>query len=130
MNEELGQVEYIFSDKTGTLTTNQMTVTDFFVVGKDKKSLSKFEVSGDSFEPKGDVSKEGGDAFALKADPAVAELAKICTMCNESGIEYSDGKYSKIGEATEAALLVLVEKLNVHGHGAHDAWNIGGIGIS
>ena len=44
---------------------------------------------------------------------AVVELAGICSLCNESSVEYSNGVYAKIGEPTETALVVLVEKLNV-----------------
>ena len=45
--------------------------------------------------------------------PVILELAQICSLCNESGITYepSDQTYKNVGEPTEAALKVLVEKL-------------------
>ena len=48
---------------------------------------------------------------------AIQELAIICALCNDSGVDYNDAKkhYEKVGEATETALVVLVEKLNVFG---------------
>ena len=49
--------------------------------------------------------------------PALQELATICSLCNDSSVDYnsSKGVYEKVGEATETALTVLVEKLNVTG---------------
>jgi Ca2+ transporting ATPase len=49
-----GCTSVICSDKTGTLTTNQMSVSDFFVVGKDQ-NLVTFNVTGDTFAPEGEV---------------------------------------------------------------------------
>ena len=48
---------------------------------------------------------------------AIQELAIICALCNDSGVDYNEAKkhYEKVGEATETALVVLVEKLNVFG---------------
>ena len=48
-----------------------------------------------------------------RANASIEELATICSLCNDSSIDYAAGKYKKIGEATEAALITLVEKLNV-----------------
>lgn len=48
---------------------------------------------------------------------AIQELAIVCSLCNDSGVDYNESKkhYEKVGEATETALVVLVEKLNVFG---------------
>ena len=49
-----------------------------------------------------------------KDHAAVRELAEICSLCNNSSVDCGeDGKFVKIGEATETALVVLVEKLNI-----------------
>jgi Ca2+ transporting ATPase len=122
--ETLGCTSVICSDKTGTLTTNQMSVSDFFVFGSASK-LTEFTVTGDTYSPSGGkVSYADGAALDAAKEPSVVELAKICSFCTSSSLEYkettneggvTEGKYQKIGEATETALLVLVEKLNVTG---------------
>ena len=112
--ETLGCTSVICSDKTGTLTTNMMSVSRFCVFD-DSKNLLDFSVTGDTFAPVGDVSLDG-DIITDYADyPTVSELANIASLCNDSSVDYSDGKYSKIGESTETALTVLVEKLNTEG---------------
>ncbi|XP_072164497.1 calcium-transporting ATPase sarcoplasmic/endoplasmic reticulum type-like [Diadema setosum] len=117
--ETLGCTSVICSDKTGTLTTNQMSASKFFVM-KDVKdnaaAFHEFTVSGTTYEPKGDVFYEGRRAD-LSQFEALPELATICAMCNESAIDYNDAKgvYEKVGEATETALTVLVEKMNIMG---------------
>merc|ERR1711962_1987266 len=130
--ETLGCTSVICSDKTGTLTTNQMSVCKLFTV-RDVKSgdavFDEFGVTGSTYEPVGDVIKNG-----LKIDPpeydALTEVAMICSLCNDSAIDFNSSKgiYEKVGEATETALTVLVEKLNVFGTdtsilSAHDKCN-------
>lgn len=58
-----------------------------------------------------------GKPVNIQDFPAIEELSFICSLCNDSGVDYNDSKkcYEKIGEATETALAVLVEKLNVFG---------------
>eukprot|EP00043_Microstomoeca_roanoka_P017279 m.180000 g.180000 ORF g.180000 m.180000 type:complete len:1004 (+) comp16608_c1_seq1:211-3222(+) len=110
--ETLGSTSVICSDKTGTLTTNQMCVSDFFVVD-DKQNLKCFDVSGSSFDPAGTITEQS-KTVDCSAINSVVELATICTLCNDSSLTYSKDKgYQKVGEPTEAALLVLVEKMNV-----------------
>jgi len=108
--ETLGCTSVICSDKTGTLTTNQMSVSHFFVIdsveGNDCK-LKEFEVEGKTYAPVGDVTP------SIQGNSSVSELATICSICNDSSLDLNNGKYQKIGEATETALVVLVEKLNV-----------------
>eukprot|EP00041_Stephanoeca_diplocostata_P008591 m.126910 g.126910 ORF g.126910 m.126910 type:complete len:1017 (+) comp17398_c0_seq1:74-3124(+) len=112
--ETLGCTSVICSDKTGTLTTNQMSVSKFFVIGSADTTgckLMTFDVSGDSYAPRGEVVCTS-DKTSVADAPAAVELARICSLCNDSSVEYADGKYTKIGEATETALIVLVEKMN------------------
>merc|ERR1719284_1342543 len=79
--ETLGCTSVICSDKTGTLTTNQMAVADFFVFDASKK-LMAFEVSGDSFNPNGTVTNNG-KAVDCSTDEGLVELSKICALCND-----------------------------------------------
>lgn len=119
--ETLGCTSVICSDKTGTLTTNQMSVSKMFIVDKaDASSISftQFEITGSTYEPAGQMF-HGGRAFdPAKSDyEALNEIATICAMCNDSSVDYNETKkcYEKVGEATETALVVLCEKMNVFG---------------
>uniref|UniRef100_A0A665V5B5 Calcium-transporting ATPase n=1 Tax=Echeneis naucrates TaxID=173247 RepID=A0A665V5B5_ECHNA len=112
--ETLGCTSVICSDKTGTLTTNQMCVTKMFIINKvegDTVSLSQFDISGSKYTPEGEnnVSVKCGQYDGL------VELATICALCNDSSLDYNESKgiYEKVGEATETALCCLVEKMNV-----------------
>jgi len=121
--ETLGCTSVICSDKTGTLTTNQMSVCRMFVLKNGAKSelgseleLEHFEISGTTYTPQGDITLNGKAVNCSKYS-ALVELATICSLCNDSGLDYNDGKgcYEKVGEATETALIVLAEKMNVCG---------------
>lgn len=112
--ETLGSTSVICSDKTGTLTTNQMSVSKLFVINDSGRSLQEFEVEGTTFSPEGRVLLEGKSLPSPAANNAcIRVLAEIAAVCNDSGLSYdaSIGSYSNIGEPTEAALRALVEKL-------------------
>ncbi|KAJ8245891.1 hypothetical protein GJAV_G00261400 [Gymnothorax javanicus] len=115
--ETLGCTSVICSDKTGTLTTNQMCVTKMFVIEKvdgDHVTLDEFNISGSKYTPEGEVTNVSGPVKCGQYDGLV-ELATICALCNDSSLDYNDSKgiYEKVGEATETALCCLVEKMNV-----------------
>ncbi|KAL0993640.1 hypothetical protein UPYG_G00110970 [Umbra pygmaea] len=121
--ETLGCTSVICSDKTGTLTTNQMCVTKMFIIEKvdgDSVSLSSFDISGSKYTPEGDVTKNGMPVKCGQYDGLV-ELSTICSLCNDSSLDYNDTKgiYEKVGEATETALCCLVEKMNVFNTDVH-----------
>merc|ERR1712223_387730 len=110
--ETLGCTTVICSDKTGTLTTNMMSVCKMFVFKNDKE-VEEFEISGSTYEPIGDLFSDGkkvkgSDWLALE------EISTISIMCNDSAIVFNEYKnaFEKVGEATETALIVLAEKLN------------------
>ncbi|XP_017339510.1 ATPase sarcoplasmic/endoplasmic reticulum Ca2+ transporting 1, like isoform X1 [Ictalurus punctatus] len=115
--ETLGCTSVICSDKTGTLTTNQMCVTKMFIIDRvdgDHVSLDCFDISGSKYTPDGEVTKGGARVDCSQYDGLV-ELATICALCNDSSLDYNEAKkiYEKVGEATETALCCLVEKMNV-----------------
>jgi len=114
--ETLGCTSVICSDKTGTLTTNQMSVSRFFFFDKvdgNDVSVQEFEVTGSTYDPIGDVFLRGQKVKGSDFETA-QELATICSVCNDSSIDFNEYKqaFEKVGEATETALTVLAEKLN------------------
>ncbi|XP_075313835.1 ATPase sarcoplasmic/endoplasmic reticulum Ca2+ transporting 1, like isoform X2 [Odontesthes bonariensis] len=115
--ETLGCTSVICSDKTGTLTTNQMCVTKMFIVKNvddEHVDLDAFDISGSKYTPEGEVSQGGAKVSCSQYDGLV-ELSTICALCNDSSLDYNESKniYEKVGEATETALCCLVEKMNV-----------------
>ncbi|KAF8631415.1 hypothetical protein AX17_005093 [Amanita inopinata Kibby_2008] len=110
--ETLGCTNVICSDKTGTLTTNQMSVSRFSIVNCTS-GLREYTVEGTTFAPYGSVkSADGNDAAELRSDP-MQRLAEISALCNDAKVFYNPEKdsYVNVGEPTEAALRVLVEKI-------------------
>lgn len=115
--ETLGCTSVICSDKTGTLTTNQMSVCRMFILADGKGSdpkIDQYEISGSTYEPIGEIT-QGGQKIDCSTKDSLVELATIAAICNDSSLDYNESKkiYEKVGEATETALTVLVEKMNV-----------------
>uniref|UniRef100_A0AAR2LKE4 Calcium-transporting ATPase n=1 Tax=Pygocentrus nattereri TaxID=42514 RepID=A0AAR2LKE4_PYGNA len=102
--ETLGCTSVICSDKTGTLTTNQMCVTKMFIIDRVEGDHVNLEFLPHTLFTV-DCSQYDG----------LVELATICALCNDSSLDYNESKkiYEKVGEATETALCCLVEKMNV-----------------
>ncbi|HEX2805942.1 MAG TPA: cation-transporting P-type ATPase [Kineosporiaceae bacterium] len=98
--ETLGSTTVICSDKTGTLTVNQMTVTTLSIAGR------RFRVDGEGYTPVGAIVADPGPGTA--PDPGV--LLRPLALCNDSRVT-SDG--APVGDPTEVALVVAAIKAGI-----------------
>ncbi|MDT3706192.1 MAG: cation-transporting P-type ATPase [Thiobacillus sp.] len=102
--ETLGSTTVICSDKTGTLTENQMTVREIFAGGK------LYEVTGVGYEPNGEIRLDGSPV-KMPEQPALAECLRAGVLSNDAQmVRGDDGRLKVQGDPTEAALLVAGEK--------------------
>ncbi|KAF3924755.1 hypothetical protein AA313_de0209961 [Arthrobotrys entomopaga] len=112
--ETLGSCSVICSDKTGTLTTNQMSVSRAIYFDSDEK-VHEVKIQGTTFSPDGNVTSEDGKDLDSPAATSyvIRRIAEISALCNDAEISYDQksNTFANIGEPTEAALRVLVEKL-------------------
>ncbi|KAF9928986.1 hypothetical protein FBU30_001991 [Linnemannia zychae] len=113
--ETLGCTSVICSDKTGTLTTNQMSVSRVMVIENNAGKAAEYQVYGTSFSPVGYIMDSTGKTTVAPSTTSqtLSDLTQICSLCNNSSISYNaeNDTYTNVGEPTEAALKVLVEKM-------------------
>ncbi len=101
--ETLGSTTVICSDKTGTLTKGEMTVTKLYAQG------NLFEVTGVGYEPRGEFKP----AFR-QADDDPVRFACLCgALCNDARLTEQNGTWKIIGDPTEGALLVAAAKAGI-----------------
>ncbi|XP_037493462.1 calcium-transporting ATPase 3, endoplasmic reticulum-type isoform X1 [Jatropha curcas] len=118
--ETLGCTTVICSDKTGTLTTNMMSVSKICVLHSvhHHPLIAEYNVSGTTYAPEGMISDSSGIQLDIPAQlPCLLHMAMCSSLCNESILQYNPdkGSYEKIGESTEVALRVLAEKVGLPG---------------
>lgn len=101
--ETLGCATVICSDKTGTLTQNQMTVKEIVADGRT------FTVEGDGYDPDGQVIDRNRPLAQLPE--SIRALTEIGRVCNNAQVDFVEGAYAALGDPTEAALLVLAQKI-------------------
>jgi magnesium-transporting ATPase (P-type) len=101
--ETLGSVTVICSDKTGTLTRNEMTVQTVATANY------LFNVSGEGYDPHGGFSIEGKDAQTSDY-PILTEIARAGLHCNDSQLRETESKWSVEGDPTEGALIAMARK--------------------
>ena len=102
--ETLGSTTVICSDKTGTLTQNQMQVTHMHVAGQG------WESTGRGFDPNGKVTDGSGNAVEVETGSDLDRFLRYSVLCNEATLEEDDGVHSVRGNPTEGALLVVAAK--------------------
>jgi len=101
--ETLGSTTVICSDKTGTLTQNQMTVQSLYAGG------ARYEVTGIGYAPEGSILR-GGDAADIAGETALRECLVAGLLCNDSDLRKAEGSWTVHGDPTEIALITAAVK--------------------
>jgi Ca2+-transporting ATPase len=99
--ETLGSTSVICSDKTGTLTRDEMTARKLFVAGE------LFDVSGAGFEPHGGLTRDGA---VVELTESSKLLLRAAALTSDARLTRSDGRWEIKGDPTEGALVVLAAK--------------------
>lgn len=109
--EALGSSTIICSDKTGTLTENQMTVQAIFAGGHH------YQVSGGGYSPKGDIMRLDHDQQATPFDNGLPQALRACLMagvlCNNAQLKQKGEHWSVVGDPTEGALITAAAKADL-----------------
>jgi magnesium-transporting ATPase (P-type) len=110
--EALGSCNYIASDKTGTLTLNQLTVKRIAIPGR-----GQWEVTGEGTSPEGEIlaPKDTNDPLPLAAGEKslLERLARASVLANEGFAGFRDGRWDYHGDTVDVALLIMAQKAGI-----------------
>ena len=105
--EALGSCTYIASDKTGTLTVNELTVRRVVFPGQDP-----WEVTGEGMVPEGSIRTTGESPTVLQQS-LLERLGLAVVLTNEGFLGHRDGHWTHHGDAVDVALLVMAHKIGI-----------------
>ena len=105
--ETLGSTTVICSDKTGTITTNQMTARAIVL------SNHHYTATGSGYDSSGTILSEQGRPLTDEERAHVQPLMEAAALCGDARVERHDGRWGCVGDPTEGALLVLARKVGV-----------------
>jgi len=113
--EALGSVTVICSDKTGTLTRNEMTVQRIITAD------GRLDVTGAGYAPHGGFEREGHDLEPRDA-PLLAEIGRVALLCNDAELTLDQADWRMVGDPTEGALMTLALKAGIDPRLQREAW--------
>lgn len=112
--ETLGSISTIFSDKTGTLTRNEMTAQAIWLAN------TRYQIDGIGFAPEGDFyhldenNPDQRDLISADEHPELVHFLRVATLCNDAELAHQDSVFRIHGDPTEGALVVAAGKAGIH----------------
>ncbi|MCI0506758.1 MAG: HAD-IC family P-type ATPase, partial [Gammaproteobacteria bacterium] len=113
--ETLGSVSVICSDKTGTLTRNEMSVASVLVHD------AVFTIKGEGYAPRGEITLHDS-VVDVRCHPLLAELGRAAALCNDAELKKQEDVWTVEGDPMEGALLAFAGKTGLDVHEERHQW--------